>query len=149
MSTLQPDLVTVAPTLAVVEWGRVRFPDIPQFQRQARTRIEAALARQGFGKTALPVTFSRRPSNDLIEIAPGSIITGDFELEGALTIQEIPAGRAAHLRLEAPYDQLSRAWAHLGAWVEEQALEPAGLNWEVYRDPSVPITDLYALLQAI
>jgi effector-binding domain-containing protein len=149
MSDLVPDLVTVAPSVAAVEWGHVRFPDIPKFQREARSRIDEALARQGIARIGPHVTFSRRPFSDLIEIAPGVIISGDFQTDGAVMVQDVPAGRAAHLRLEAPYDQLSRAWAHMVAWLEEQALEPTGLNWEVYGDPTVPITDLYALLKAV
>ncbi len=143
-----PEIVQVAARSAAVEWGHLRFADIPQFQRDARARIGAVLAEQGIGTGGQQVTFSRSPSGDQIAIAPGTMIDGGFMPTDRVTVQEIPAGRAAHMRLEAPYGQLPRAWGELMAWVAGQRLQPAGLSWEIYgNDASVPVTDLYMLLK--
>lgn len=75
------------------------------------------------------------------------MIEDPFKPVGAVTIQEIPTGSAAHLRLAAPYENLPRAWGELMAWVEGRKLQSAGLYWEIYGDPAVPVTDLYALLK--
>lgn len=143
----EPDVRQVAPGSAVVRWGRVRFPDIPRFQDQARATVEAALVRQGIEIGGPKLTFSRPPSDGEIEIAPGTMVDAAFAPVDGLTVQDIPAGRAAHLRLEGPYDRLVQAWTELNAWIARQGVEPAGLNWEVYGDGPVPVTDLYVLLK--
>jgi effector-binding domain-containing protein len=143
----EPEIVDISPRTAAVEWGRMRFADIPQFHRGAHTRIEAALSQQGVQARGPWVTFSRPPIGDLIEIALGVIIESSFTPVGAVTIQEIPSGRAVRARLTGPYDQLPSAWPDLMAWVAAKGLTPAGLHWEVYADPAVPVTDLYTLLK--
>ncbi|GJE02203.1 MULTISPECIES: GyrI-like domain-containing protein [Methylobacterium] len=141
-----PEIVMVSPSITAVEWGEMSFAEIPQFQREARARVDAVLAARGVEKTGLEVTFSLPPSGDRIRIAAGSTIAGGFRATDRVTVQEIPGGRAGHLRLEGPYTQLPDAWRALMAWVVEHGHEPAGLSWEAYGDPAVPVTDLYALL---
>ncbi|MGE7413272.1 GyrI-like domain-containing protein [Methylobacterium tarhaniae] len=143
-----PEIVLVSPSICAVEWGEVTFAAIPQFQREARARVDAALAAQDMEKTGPEVTFSLSPSGDRIRIAAGSTITGNFRATDSVTVQEIPGGRAVHLRLEGPYALLPKAWRTLVAWVVEHGHEPAGLSWEAYGDPSVPVTNLYTLLTA-
>jgi effector-binding domain-containing protein len=143
----EPEIVDVSPRTAVVEWGRMRFADIPNFHRSAHGRIEAALSQQGIQTRGPWVTFSRPPTEDMIEIAPGVIVESSFAPVGAVTVQEIPSGRAVRARLTGPYDQLPKAWPELMAWVAGKGLKPAGLHWEVYADPAVPVTDLYTLLK--
>ncbi|NGM37260.1 MULTISPECIES: GyrI-like domain-containing protein [Methylobacterium] len=143
-----PEIVLVSPSICAVEWAEVAFAAIPQFQREARARVNAALAAQGVVKVGPEVTFSLSPSGGHIRIAAGSTIAGGFKAVGGVTVQEIPAGRAAHLRLEGSYALLPDAWRALAAWVVEDDHEPAGLSWETYGDPSVPVTNLYTLLTA-
>ena len=131
---------------AVVEWGRVRFADMPQFQRGARARVDAALKRQGVVGAGPAVTFSRPPSGETIEVAVGVMVEAAFEPVDAITVQAIPSGRAARARLEAPYETLPQAWRSFMAWVAAERLRPSGLHWEVYTDPSGPVTELYTLL---
>lgn len=146
MSQNHPDIVDLAPGLAAVEWGHVRFADIPRFQAEARARIAAVLAAQGVATRGATLTVSRPPSGSLIAIAPGVMVDRAIQPSGQVTLETLPPGRAAHLRLEAPYAELPRAWGELMAWMVAETLRPAGLNWEVYGDPAVPVTDLYALL---
>ena len=141
-----PEIVMVSPSITAVEWGEIAFAGIPQFQREARARVDAALAAQSIEKIGPEVTFSLTPSGDRIRIAAGSTIAGGFRATDRVTVQEIPGGRAGHLRLEGPYAQLPDAWRVLMAWVVEHGHEPAALHWEAYGDPAVPVTDLYALL---
>ena len=143
-----PEIVLVSPSICAVEWGELAFAAIPQFQREARARVDAALAAQGVVKVGPEVTFSLSPSGDHIRIAAGSTIAGGFKAADGVTVQEIPGGRVAHLRLKGPYRQLPEAWRELAAWVRENGHEPAGLSWEAYGDPSVPVTNLYTLLTA-
>jgi len=143
----EPEIVNISARTAVVEWGRMRFADIPQFHRSAHGRIEAALSQQGIETRGPWVTFSHPPIDDMIEIAPGVIVESSFTPVGAVTVQEIPSGRAVRARLTGPYDQLSAAWPELMAWVSGKGLKSAGLYWEVYADPAVPVTDLYTLLK--
>jgi effector-binding domain-containing protein len=141
-----PEIVMISPSITAVEWGEMSFAEIPQFQREARARVDTALAAQSIEKIGPEVTFSLPPSGERIRIAAGSTIAGGFRATDHVTVQEIPGGRAGHLRLEGPYTQLPNAWRALMAWVVEHGHEPAGLSWEAYGDPAVPITDLYALL---
>ncbi|GJE02827.1 GyrI-like domain-containing protein [Methylobacterium isbiliense] len=141
-----PEIVMVSPSVTAVEWGEMSFAEIPQFQREARARVDTALAAQSIEKIGPEVTFSLPPSGDRIRIAAGSTIAGGFRATDRVTVQEIPGGRAGHLRLEGPYTQLPDAWRVLMTWVVEHGHEPAGLHWEAYGDPAVPVTDLYVLL---
>ncbi len=141
-----PEIVMVSPSITAVEWGEMSFAEIPQFQREARARVDAALAAQGVKKAGLEVTFSLPPAGDRIRIAAGSTIAGGFRATDHVTVQEIPGGRAGRLRLEGPYTQLPDARQVLMAWVIEHGHEPAGLCWEAYGDPAVPVTNLYTLL---
>lgn len=143
-----PEIVLVSPSICAVEWGEVAFAAIPQFQREARARVDAALAEQGVVKVGPEVTFSLSPKGSRIRIAAGSTIAGCFRATDSVTVQEIPGGRAAHLRLEGSYALLPAAWRTLVAWVVEHGHEPAGLSWEAYGDQSVPVTKLYTLLEA-
>jgi hypothetical protein len=140
------EIVMVSPSITAFEWGEMSFAEIAQFQREARARVDAALAAQSVEKTGPEVTFSLPPSGDRIHIAAGSTIAGGFRATDHVTVQEIPGGPAGHLRLEGPYTQLPDAWRVLMTWVVEHGHEPAGLGWEAYGDPAVPVTDLYALL---
>ena len=142
----KPDIVQIEAGVAAVEWGRVRFADLPQFHCAARARVAAALSKQTV-ESGANITFSRGPSGDGIELAPGVMIRGSFTPADAVTVERIPAGSAAHLKLEAGYENLPQAWAELTAWVESQKLQPAGQCWEVYGDPAVPVTDLYIRLK--
>ncbi|TGE01806.1 GyrI-like domain-containing protein [Methylobacterium nonmethylotrophicum] len=144
----EPEIVLVSPCVTAVEWGETTFAAIPRFQREARARVDAALAAQGVGKAGPEITFSLPPTGERIRIAAGAIIAGGFRATGGVTLQEIPGGRAAHLRLAGPYAHLPQAWRVLADWVVEHGHAPVGLNWETYGDPSVPVTDLYALLAA-
>jgi hypothetical protein len=110
-----PEIVMVSPSVTAVEWGEMAFAAIPQFQREARARVDAALAAQGIEKAGPEVTFSLPPSGDGIRIAAGSTIAGGFRATDRATVQEIPGGRAVHLRLEGPYTQLPDAWRVLMA----------------------------------
>lgn len=103
-----PEIVMVSPSITAVEWGEMSFAEIPQFQREARARVDAALAAQGIEKVSPEVTFSLPPSGDRIRIAAGSTIAGGFRTTDHVTVQEIPGGRAGHLRLEGPHTAARR-----------------------------------------
>lgn len=141
------DVVQVTPRIAAVEWGRPRFAEIPAFQRAARARVSDAIAAKGLTVSGPELTFSCPPEAGSLAMAPGVIVDATFEPAGAVEPQDIPGGRAAHYRYEGPYEGLADAWGRLHAWMQEQELENAGLGWEIYADPQIPITDLYVLVR--
>ena len=80
-------------------------------------------------------------------MAPGVMVEHAFEPLGEVTAQVIPPGRAVQYRLEGPYEKLGETWMALNAWASARGLEPAGIGWEIYGDPSVPVTDLYSMVK--
>ena len=140
-------IVEIAGGVAAVEWGLVRFADLPAFHRSARGRVNAAIAERGVTPTGPGVTFTGPPEGGALAIAPGVMVAEAFDPVGAVTAQVIPAGRAAHFRLEGPYEKLGESWIALNAWKAAQGLKSTGLGWEVYSDPQRPITDLYSMIE--
>lgn len=141
------EIVDVDGGFAAVEWGRPSFAEIASFQMSARRRVDAAITALGLTKTGPELTFSRPPDGGSLAMAPGVLVDRTFESLGAVSSQTIPSGRAVHFRLVGSYAQLPQAWADLNAWLEAQRLERLGLGWEIYGDPSGPVTDLFNMVR--
>ncbi len=120
---------------------------LPEAQRSARANLIAALPLLDAGAIGFTCTLWRPPKDGLLYMEPGIIVARTFERAGEVIPSALPAGRAAHFRLEGPYDKLPAAWETLFGWCKAQSLSLAGLNWEVYGgDPANPETSLFALL---
>lgn len=144
-------IVTVDRQLTAVVKARVAFPEIPQVQRSARTAVDAALPSLDAGLLGRPVTRFRTPAHEKLEMEIGTIVGRGFAARGDVVPSDLPAGRAAHFQLKGPFDGMPGAWQTLFDWCNDQKLELAGINWEIYMpwegvDPANLETDLYALL---
>ena len=144
-------IVTVDRQLTAVVKAKVPFPEIPMAQRSARAAIDAALPSLDAGPPGRPLTRFRTPAKDALDMEIGTIVSRGFAGRGEVVPSDLPAGRAAHFRLEGPFDGMPGAWQTLFEWCKAEKLELAGINWEIYMpwegvDPAKLETDLYALL---
>jgi effector-binding domain-containing protein len=144
-------IVTVDRQLTAVVKAKVPFPEIPDTQRSARARIDAALSSLDAGPLGRPLTRFRTPAKDALDMEIGTIVGRSFAARGEIVPSDLPAGRAAHFQLKGPFDGMPGAWQTLFSWCTAEKLELAGINWEIYMpwqgvDPTRLETDLYALL---
>ena len=144
-------VVTVDRQLTAVIKAKVPFPEIPKAQRSARAALDSALPSLDTGPLGRPLTRFRTPAKDALDMEIGTIVGRSFASRGEIVLSDLPAGRAAHYRLEGPFDGMPGAWQKLFAWCGAEKLELAGINWEIYMpwegvDPAKLETDLYALL---
>ena len=144
-------IVTVDRQLTAVVKANVPFPEIPNAQRSARAALDAALPSLDAGPLGRPLTRFRTPAKDSLDMEIGTIVGRSFACRGEIVLSDLPAGRAAHYRLEGSFDGMPGAWQTLFAWCEAEKLQLAGINWEIYMpwegvDPAKLETDLYALL---
>ena len=146
----QCSVETVGRQIAAVIAANVAMDEIPATQRVLRARLAAALPSLDVGTTGLPLTVWRMPAGGRLDLHPGVLVSRDFTATGEVVPAELPAGRAAHMRLVAPFDLLPGAWQKLLTWCAQEKLKLAGLNWEIYGetspDPARQETALYALL---
>lgn len=144
-------IVTVDRQLTAVVKAKVPFPEIPDAQRSARAKIDAALSSLDAGPLGRPLTRFRTPAKDALDMEIGTIVGRSFAGRGEIVPSDLPAGRAAHIQLRGPFDGMPGAWQTLFAWCAAEKLELSGINWEIYMpwqgvDPAKLETDLYALL---
>jgi effector-binding domain-containing protein len=142
------EIITVQPRLAAVVRKRVPFASIPETQRAARTVLLAAFESASVQPVGPWLTVWRTPQDGLIDYAPGVFVPEDTPEMNGIDLFALPQGRAAHLRLQGPYEGLPDAWGRLFAGCSAHRL--AGLNWEIYSVSNGSQerieTDLYALL---
>lgn len=144
-------IVTVDRQLTAVVKAKVPFPEIPDAQRSARAKIDAALSSLDAGALGRPLTRFRTPAKDALDMEIGTIVGRRFAGRGEIVPSDLPAGRAAHFQLKGPFHGMPGAWQTLFAWCAAEKLELAGINWEIYMpwqgvDPAKLETDLYALV---
>jgi effector-binding domain-containing protein len=147
-TTSDVEIIAVEPRLAAVVRKRVPFASIPETQRKAHTALSAAFESANVQPIGPWLTVWRTPQDGLIDYAPGVFVPeGTREMNG-IDLFALPQGRAAHLRLQGPYEGLPDAWGRLFAGCKAHRL--AGLNWEIYSVPNGGQekiqTDLYAFL---
>jgi len=143
-------IVTVERRLAAVVNAKVPMAEIPQAERTARAKLDAALPSLDVGPLGHAFTLWRPPTDGQLDMEPGVLVARSFAARGEVVPSALPAGRAAHLLLTGPYDGIPGAWNRLFAWCAGERLTLAGTNWQIYEDagddPAKFTTSLYALL---
>jgi effector-binding domain-containing protein len=143
-------IVTVERRLTAVAKVTVPLAEIPQGERSARGKLEAALPSLDVGPIGAAFTLWRPPVNGIMEMEPGVLVSRPFEPRGEVVASAVPAGRAAHLLHVGSYEGIPGAWQTLFDWCNTQKRERAGINWQIYGDwnddPAKLTTALYALL---
>jgi hypothetical protein len=144
-------IVTTEHRLTAIVRAQVPFAEIPEAQRSARVKVDAALPSLAAGPLSRTCTRFRTPADGMLEMEMGTIVARRFEPKGDVVPSDLPAGRAAHFLLKGPFDGLPGAWQTLFDWCKAEKLSLAGINWEIYSswegvDPAKLETDLYALL---
>jgi effector-binding domain-containing protein len=147
MTTTDVSIIEVEPRLAAVVRKRVPFARIPETQRGARAALTTALESANLEPVGPWLTVWRTPQDGLIDYAPGVFVPEGLDETDEISLFPLPHGRAAHLRMDGPYEGLPDAWSRLFAGCAGERL--AGLNWEIYvpgTSPDKNRTDLFALL---
>lgn len=143
-------IVTVERQLTAVVKARVPMNKIPEAQRSARGKINAAIQSLEVGLLGHTCTLWRPATDGHLDMEPGILVSRVFEPAGEVVPSALPAGRAAHFLLVGSYDGLPGAWQTLFDWCAEKGLKLADINWEIYGDwnddPSKLETSIHALL---
>jgi effector-binding domain-containing protein len=143
-------LVTVDRQLTATIKGDVPYAKMREAHMSARAKLTAALPQLNAGKTGLFVTRTGMPAPSSLYMEIGVLVERDFAPIGDIVPGDLPAGRAARCQLIGGFENLPQAWPFLMAWVAEQGLTPAGINWEIYSetaaDPAQQETNLYMVL---
>jgi len=141
-------IVTVTRRATAVIKAQTPLHELPQAQRRLRAALSAVLPKLDVGVIGASCTLWHPPSDGRLDMEAGVLVARGFEPEGEVVPSTLPAGRAAHFMLRGPFDGLPKAWQTLFDWCDEQDLELAGINWEIYGDdPAEPQAALYALLK--
>jgi hypothetical protein len=137
-------IVTTERQLTAVIKSAPTFDKIPHAQQTARAALAAALPSLDTGAHGATCTRWTPPANGALPMEIGLIVGKGFAASGEIVSSELPAGRAVHLAMKGGFENLPKAWETLFAWLQEQKLQPAGINWEIYG--ATQDADLYALL---
>jgi hypothetical protein len=143
-------IVTVERQLTAVIKAKVPMAEIPEAERSARAKLEAAIRSLHVGPLGASFTLWRPPTEGRLDMEPGVVVSRPFAPLGEVVPSVLPAGRTAHILLTGPYDGIPGAWNRLFAWCSGERLTLAGTNWQIYEDesddPAELTTSLYALL---
>jgi effector-binding domain-containing protein len=143
-------IVTVERQLTAVIKAKVPMAEIPQAERSARAKLDAAVRSLDVGPLGQTFTLWRPPTDGRLDMEPGIVVSRMFAPLGEVVPSALPAGRTAHLLLTGPYDGIPGAWNRLFAWCAGERLTLAGANWQIYGDenddPAKFTTSLHALL---
>ncbi|MFL5049309.1 MAG: GyrI-like domain-containing protein [Xanthobacteraceae bacterium] len=143
-------IVTVERQLTAVVESKVPMAEIPQAERSARTKLDAAVRSLDVGPLGQTFTLWRPPTDGRLDMQPGIVVSRAFAPLREVVPSALPAGRTAHLLLTGPYDGIPGAWNRLFAWCAGERLTLAGTNWQIYGDenddPAKLTTSMYAPL---
>jgi len=141
-------ILTVTRRATAVVKAHAPLDGLPQAQRRMRATLGAALPKLDVGVIGAGCTLWHPPVEGRLAMEAGVLVARSFEPEGEVVPSALPAGRAAHFLLRGAFEGLPKAWQTLFDWCDEQDLDLAGINWEIYGDdPAQPQAALYALLK--
>jgi effector-binding domain-containing protein len=143
-------IVTVERRPTAVIRAQVPMAEIPQAERSARAKLDAAVRSLDVRPLGQTFTLWRPPTDGRLDMEPGVVVSRAFAPLGEVVPSALPAGRTAHILLTGPYDGIPGAWNRLFAWCTAERLTLAGVNWQIYEDesddPAKLTTSMYALL---
>jgi uncharacterized protein YndB with AHSA1/START domain/effector-binding domain-containing protein len=137
-----PVVVDLAEQHTIVVRQTVSLAEMRTAQQTAAPLLEEAVRSAGLTEARRLTIWSMQGSG--VDYAPGRLVPQGVAGGGRVTSLPLPAGRAAHLRLDGGFEHLPAAWAQLFEACAKQGWALSGLNWEVYRPDGG--TDLYAML---
>jgi effector-binding domain-containing protein len=130
--TLEVELVDEPALRAAVIRERVPFDDLQTHVPATIDRVGAWVIRRG-ASTGPPVSIYRPTGQEeWLDLAVGWPVDATIEPGGPVTIEELPATRAAVHVHQGPYDRLWMVYAPLEEWIRAQGLEPGGPSREHY-----------------
>jgi effector-binding domain-containing protein len=125
--------------------------DLPRTISRSLGMIWPAVREQGvrFGHNVF-VYRNGEPGSLLVEL--GVEVFGDFTERGEIQIGQTPSGEVATAAYHGEdYTQMAPVYQALEQWCASNGRRPAGVNWEVYgdptEDPAQTRTDIYFLLE--
>ena len=144
-----PEMVDVDPRRTVVVAGSTSMAEIQQFYDRAFARLGQAVESGAVQVEGAAFGLYRSEPTDVVDLEVGFVLAeGGSDDGGAgegLSWSQLPGGTVARLVHEGSFEDLSRSWGRLMAWIGEQGKAPAGSMWEVYLTEPTPDTDPGAL----
>lgn len=146
-----PEIVTTDRRPTAVVRVKAKMGELRQAQQTSRARLAEVLPTLEVQPLGHTCTLWRPPVDGVLDMEPGTLVSGTFPPVDDVVPSELPAGRAAYFLLRGPFDNLPGAWKTLFDWCAAEKLALAGVNWEIYSaqddaEPDRLETALYALL---
>ena len=96
----KPDIVHTERRLIAVAPVKARMDALPQAQKSARTKLDAALKTLDVGPLGEYLTLWRPPRDGAMDLRPGRLVSKPFVPVGDVGPSELPPGRAGHLKAD-------------------------------------------------
>lgn len=145
MRTYDVTLAELPEQRTAVVRGHVPHDGIGPFLGPAFGEVAAALGRAGLEPAGMP--FARyRLTPDGFDVEAGFPVRGDVEEVGRVISSALPAGSAARVIHQGPYDEVAGAYQAATRWIDGNGFVQSGDAWEMYLDePSVaePRTEVF------
>ncbi|MFD0772551.1 GyrI-like domain-containing protein [Streptomonospora algeriensis] len=127
-----PEIVAVKRTVTAAVRDTVPQADLPSFYDASFRALAQAIETQGVQITGPAFGLFHGASGDPADIEVGFPTDRPIEPDGGVAPGALPGGRVVRMVHAGAFDGLPASWARLFAWVGEQSLNPAPLQWEVY-----------------
>jgi effector-binding domain-containing protein len=123
--------VEAQPVLAVRS-DRVASSEIALFMAESFQKIGRYAAAHGLTPSGKPMARYHNIEGDWFDLEALIPFTAPGAGEADVYASSLRAGRAATCEHVGPYEELGRAYAAIGEWLERQGLRSAGGSWEEY-----------------
>ncbi|BFU45019.1 GyrI-like domain-containing protein [Krasilnikovia sp. MM14-A1004] len=110
----------------------VAAAELPDFFARAIPAVTRELAHCGAVPAGPPVAVYSHEVERAFDVTVGFPVAGGTTATGGLVAEELPAGRAVSAEHLGSYETLPDAYAALGRWFGDHALNPPEIMWEEY-----------------
>jgi effector-binding domain-containing protein len=141
MTMSEPAIVDLQPATVAVIRATIPMNSIRDFYDRGFGEVAGVLAAQGVAPSGPALGIYWGVPTDTIELACGFPITRPITVEGRVTMEELPTGRAAQAVHVGPYEGLSDTYAQLADWVAAQGRSLGAMMWESYETEPTPEAD--------
>ncbi|MCR8895448.1 GyrI-like domain-containing protein [Gordonia sp. GONU] len=128
----EPQIVELTPARVAVHREKVPMTGLPQFFDRSFHAVDDAMRNAGASVVGPPLGLYHGMPTDTVDVAAGFPTDRDVSVDGEVTTETLPGGRAAQILHIGSYDAMEQTYGRLMQWMQAQNLRPAGVMWESY-----------------
>jgi effector-binding domain-containing protein len=126
------DVVTIQSRPIVGLRERVAIADLSRFFARALPLVAERVGRAGIHPIGPPVAVYQDEHGQEFQVTAGFPVEHSHTSVDGLVWETLPGGRAVRAVHSGPYASLPEAYARLGAWFAQRAMQPPTMMWEEY-----------------